>query len=106
MKDKKVYIGGFKNETIHVYSVDGVHSSTRECKKNPTAKVYSHKFHGPGVTYRVGIAIFESRMPWIKDHLLLQRMIPEYAEVKVGLMMISYKEKGGLLTAYIEKLSR
>ena len=42
----------------------------------------------------------------LKDRLLLQRMIPECAEVKVGLMMISYKEKGGLLTAYIEKLSR
>ena len=66
VKNKKIYIGGFKNKTIHVYSVDGVHSSTRECRKNPTAKVYSHKFHGPGVTYEVGIAIFESRVLWIK----------------------------------------
>ena len=42
----------------------------------------------------------------LKDHLLLQRMIPECAEVTMGLMMIGYKEKGGSLTAHIEKLSR
>ena len=38
----------------------------------------------------------------LKDHLLLQRMIPECAEMRVGLMMISYKKKGGLVTAHIK----
>ena len=66
MKNKKIYIGGFKDDTEYVYTIDGVHMSTRENRINPTSKVYSHKFNGPGITYEVGIAIWESRLLWIK----------------------------------------
>jgi len=66
VKDKKIYIGGFKNDTVYNYSIDGVHASTRENRKDPSSKVYSHKFNGPGITYEVGIAIWESRVLWIK----------------------------------------
>ena len=66
LKKKKIRVGEFKNETVFAFSVDGVHCHTRECRKNPTAKVYSHKFHGPGIAYEVGIAIYEDRVLWIK----------------------------------------
>jgi len=47
--------------------VDGVNCHTRESRKIlRTAKVYSHKFHGPGIAYEVGIAIYEDRVLWIK----------------------------------------
>ena len=48
-----------------VISVDGVHCRTYEARKNPTAKVYSHKTHGPGVAYELGIAVYENRLVWI-----------------------------------------
>ena len=66
LKKKKIRVGKFENETTFVFSVDGVHCHTRESRKNPTAKVYSHKFHGPGIAYEVGIAIYEDRVLWIK----------------------------------------
>ena len=39
----------------------------RELRKTPTKRVYSHKFHSPGVAYEVGIAIFENHILWSKD---------------------------------------
>ena len=66
LKSKEIKIGKFKKDTIYVYSVDGVHFHTRESRKKPTKRVYSHKFHGPGVAYEVGIAIFENRILWSK----------------------------------------
>ena len=66
LSKKKIHANGFENDTVYNFSVDGVHCSTMEKRKNPTAKVYSHKFHGPGIAYEVGIAIFEERVLWIK----------------------------------------
>ncbi len=68
LKNKKIRIGisKFKNGAIYAYSVDGVHCRTRECQKNPTKSVYSHKFQGPGIAYKVGLAIYENRALWIK----------------------------------------
>ena len=66
LKSKKIKIGKFKKDTIYVYSVNGVHFHTRESRKTPTKRVYSHKFHGPGVAYKVGIAIFENCILWSK----------------------------------------
>ena len=43
-------------------TVDGVHFRTYESRKNPTAKVYSHKSNGPAMTYEIAIAIHESRV--------------------------------------------
>ena len=45
--------------------VDGVHFRTQEDQKNPTAKVYTHKFNSPGIAYKIGIAIYEDRVLWI-----------------------------------------
>lgn len=66
LKSKKIFIGTFTKNTIYAYSVDGVHSRTKESRKTPTRKVYSHKFHGPGVAYEVGMAINENRILWSK----------------------------------------
>ncbi|KAG7340892.1 hypothetical protein IV203_024435 [Nitzschia inconspicua] len=55
LKSKKVVFGEFKNDPIFVISVDGVHCKTYEARKNPTAKVYSHKSHGPAVAYELGL---------------------------------------------------
>jgi hypothetical protein len=43
-------------------TVDGVHFKTYESRKNPTAKVYSHKSNGPAMSYEIAIAIHESRV--------------------------------------------
>ena len=65
LKEEKVVFGEFKDDPIFIISVDGVHCKTYEARKNPTAKVYSHKTHGPGLAYELGIAVFESRLVWI-----------------------------------------
>ena len=104
MKNKKRYIGGFKNKIIIVYSVNGVHSSTRECRKNPTAK--ATVTNSMVLELRMKLRLLFSRVVCfgLKDHLLLQRMISECAEVTVGFMMIGYMEKGGLVITNIEKI--
>ena len=70
-KNKKIYVGKFENTTIFGWTVDGVHFRTQEDQKNPNAKVYSHKFSGPNIAYKIGISIYEDRMLWIRAHLLL-----------------------------------
>ena len=69
LKSKKIFIGTFTKNTIYTYSVDGVHSRTKESRKTPTRKVYSHKFHGPGVAYKVGMAINKNHILWSKGPL-------------------------------------
>ncbi|KAG7365076.1 DDE superfamily endonuclease [Nitzschia inconspicua] len=65
LKEEKVVFGDFKNDPIFIISVDGVHCRTFEARKKPTGKVYSHKSHGPGLAYELGIAVYESRLVWI-----------------------------------------
>ena len=61
----KIYLGDFKIDSIFGLTVDGAHFRTREQCKNPSAKVYSHKFNGPGVGYEIAVAIYEDRVVWI-----------------------------------------
>ena len=65
LKEKKVLFGKFEKDPIFIISVDGVHCRTYEARKKPTADVYSHKSHGPAVSYELGIAVFENRLVWI-----------------------------------------
>jgi hypothetical protein len=51
-----------KYDTVFILTVDGVHFRTYESRKNPTAKVYSHKSNGPAMSYEIAIAIHESRV--------------------------------------------
>ena len=50
--------------------VDGVHFCTQEDQKILTAKVYTHKFNGPGIAYKIRIAIYEDCVLWIKGPAL------------------------------------
>ena len=43
LKEKKIRVGKFKNETVFAFSVDGVHCRTKESRNNPTTQVHSHK---------------------------------------------------------------
>jgi hypothetical protein len=65
LKAEKIVLGEFEHDTIYIVSVDGVHCRTYEARKNPTAKVYSHKNHGPAVAYELGVAIYEDRLVWM-----------------------------------------
>ena len=58
----QIVCGDLKYDTKHILTVDGVHFRTYESRKVPTAKVYSHKFNGPGLTYEIAVAIYESRV--------------------------------------------
>jgi hypothetical protein len=40
---------------------------TSEYRKQPDARWYSHKFHGPSVAYELGIAICSNQLVWIKS---------------------------------------
>lgn len=65
LKHSKIKFGGFDKDEIFLLSLDGVHCRTFEVRKDPSTKWYSHKHHGPGVTYLLGIAIKTSRLIWI-----------------------------------------
>ena len=59
-------MGDYKYDTVFILTVDGVHFRTHESRKKPSAKKYSHKFHGPGLSYEIAIAIQEDRVLSIK----------------------------------------
>ena len=61
----KIYLGDFKIDSIFGLTVDGANFQTREQRKNPSAKAYSHNFNGPGVGYEIAVAIYEDRVVWI-----------------------------------------
>jgi DDE superfamily endonuclease len=58
-------MGGFDEDEIFLLSVDGVHCKTFEVRTDPGTKWYSHKSHGPGVTYLLGIAIKRNKLVWM-----------------------------------------
>lgn len=54
-----------ESDKILALTVDGVHFRTREIRKEPSSSWYSHKHKGPGLTYELGIAIWENKLVWI-----------------------------------------
>jgi len=46
-------------------TVDGVHCPIEEPRQEPSAKWHSHKFHGAGLAYELGISVFENKLVWI-----------------------------------------
>jgi len=48
-----------------IMTVDGVHCSVQEVRKDPGSKWYSHKSHGAGLSYELGVAIRSNRLVWI-----------------------------------------
>lgn len=65
LKATKIQMGGFDNDEIFIISIDGVHCRIQEVRKDPSAKWYSHKFHGAGLSYELGIAVRSNRLVWI-----------------------------------------
>lgn len=51
--------------TKFIISVDGVHCPIQEPRNEPSAKWYSKKLNGAGLSYELGIDIWESRLVWI-----------------------------------------
>jgi hypothetical protein len=43
-------------------SIDGTHCLIEEPRKFPDSKWYSHKFHGPGLTYQIVLSLHESKV--------------------------------------------
>jgi hypothetical protein len=55
-----------ENDDIFILLVDGVDCSITEPRKIPSAKWYSHKFNGPGLSYELGISIYDNYLVWIR----------------------------------------
>ena len=53
-----------RNEIL-VMTVDGVHFRIHEVRLEPNANWYSFKHRGPGLTYELGVAIWEDKIIWI-----------------------------------------
>ena len=52
-------------DDVFIMTVDGVHCRVQEVRKDPGSKWYSHKSHGAGLSYELGIAIRSDRLVWI-----------------------------------------
>jgi DDE superfamily endonuclease len=61
----QIQYGNFDEDDVFLFTTDGVHCRTYEVRKEPSKKWYSHKHHGPGLTYLIGIATKTQRVVWI-----------------------------------------
>jgi len=52
-------------DDVFIMTVDGVHCRIQEVRKDPGSKWYSHKSHGAGLSYELGIAIRSDQLVWI-----------------------------------------
>lgn len=66
LRDKKIKwtINDNPNENF-VMTVDGTHCPISEPRTQPSADWYSHKFHGPGLGYEIGLSIFKNQVIWL-----------------------------------------
>ncbi len=46
-------------------SVDGIHCPISEPHQMPSSKWYSHKYNRPGLTYELGLRIYNNQLAWI-----------------------------------------
>lgn len=53
------------SDPMFIMSIDGVHCRISEPRKYPSKHWYSFKFSKPGLSYEVGIHIYESKILWI-----------------------------------------
>jgi hypothetical protein len=66
LKKKKICFNGFHSSETWLLSVDGVHFPINEVRTDPSAKWYSHKFHGPGLAYEFGVALRRDALVWMR----------------------------------------
>lgn len=66
LKNMKIVLeDATESDKILALTVDGVHFRTREVRKEPSSSWYSHKHKGPGLTYEVGISIWDNKLVWV-----------------------------------------
>lgn len=61
LKSKVIVFGEFKDNEIHVISVDGVNYSTQEFRLTPDTKFYNHKKNNCGLKYTFALALRGTR---------------------------------------------
>ena len=57
------------DETIFIMTVDGIHCSIEEPSLklfSENRKFFSHKYHGAGLDYELGISIFQQKCVWVR----------------------------------------
>lgn len=54
-----------EDEAVLFATIDGTHCRIQEQRKEPSAKWYSHKFHGPGLTYELVIDLHHQQLLYI-----------------------------------------
>jgi hypothetical protein len=52
----------YRDRTVLFGSLDGVHCHIEEPKKFPSTKWFSHKFHGPGLTYQIVLSLHADKV--------------------------------------------
>jgi hypothetical protein len=67
LREKKIRfnMADFDDDTFYLLTIDGVHFTVNEQRKDPGPKWYDHKSHSAGVGYEMGVAIRESSIVWI-----------------------------------------
>ncbi|CAB9520231.1 hypothetical protein SEMRO_1085_G239520.1 [Seminavis robusta] len=80
-------------ETIFILTVDGVHCPIEEPPHDnfsENKKFFSHKFHGAGLDYEIGMSIFTQRCVWVAG---------PYPAGKNDISIFRHKLKGQMLAA-------
>ena len=55
-----------ENDEIFIITVDGIDCRIQEPRTILSTQWYLHKFGGPGLTYKLGIAIHHQKLVWIR----------------------------------------
>ena len=85
LKETKIRFEDFKEEEIFVVSVDGIHCTIFEPRKDPSTKWYSHKSNSAALTYELAVAIQSNRLVWIRGPLpASQHDITTFRGGKIG----------------------
>eukprot|EP00980_Cylindrotheca_fusiformis_P009533 scaffold2088_cov119-Cylindrotheca_fusiformis.AAC.2 len=64
MKERKIHFQE-ENDDTFIISLDGVHCTIYEPRRDPSSKWYSHKSNSAGLTYEIGIAIRSNNVVWV-----------------------------------------
>ena len=67
LREKKIKFdpADFDDDLIYLFTIDGVHFTVNEQRKDPGPKWYDHKSHSAGLGYEICVAIRRSSIVWI-----------------------------------------
>ena len=69
LKEGKIRLDRFNDETIIVFSIDACHFMTDEMALTPSTRWYDFKKGGCGVKYEVALSIHSNEIIWIRGPL-------------------------------------